>query len=82
MRKYLHHISNNLLLNDGNILKYRDKSKPKYQFIKLNKTLNITSQCSLDNGFSTYNTNEYLGIPSWINSIAGHAFTILRETFL
>ncbi|XP_069969107.1 inositol polyphosphate-5-phosphatase A isoform X4 [Bactrocera oleae] len=82
VRKCLHHISNNLGSNDRNFLQYRDKSKPNYQFIKLNKTLNITSQSNLDTGFFTYNMNEYLGIHSWINFISEHAFTILRETLL
>ena len=82
MRKCLHHISNNLGSNDRKFLKYRDKSEPTYQFIKLNKTLNITSQSNLDTGFFTYNMNEYLGIHSWINFISEHAFTILRETLL
>ncbi|XP_039968863.1 inositol polyphosphate-5-phosphatase A isoform X4 [Bactrocera tryoni] len=81
VRKYLHHISNNLRSNDHTILKCPDKSEPTYQFIKLNKTRNITTQSNLDTGFSTNNMNEYIEIPSWINSIAGQAFTILRETF-
>ncbi|XP_049305938.1 inositol polyphosphate-5-phosphatase A isoform X2 [Bactrocera dorsalis] len=80
VRKYLHHVSNNLRSNEHTILKCPDKSESTYQFIKLNKTRNITNQSNLDTGFSTNNVNEYLEIHSWINSIAGHAFTILRET--
>uniref|UniRef100_A0A0K8WHV3 inositol-polyphosphate 5-phosphatase n=1 Tax=Bactrocera latifrons TaxID=174628 RepID=A0A0K8WHV3_BACLA len=80
VRKYLHHLSNNLRSNDHTILKCPDKSESTYQFIKLNITRNITNQSNLDIGFSTNNMNEYLEIHSWINSIAGHAFTILRET--
>ncbi|XP_011194166.2 inositol polyphosphate-5-phosphatase A isoform X1 [Zeugodacus cucurbitae] len=82
VRKCLHHISNNLLSNAGDISNHPVISKPSNQFIKLQKTYNIACQNILDSGLTASNMNEYLGTHSWMNSIGSHGFTIMRETFL